>query len=82
MTTLSCGDFSAVGRQLDDVEVMNLRRLELFCCAHPSGVPLLQQGDEGNWDFKAVPPQYMTPTDRMRVEALAQVLSDVIALQQ
>ncbi|KAL0046613.1 hypothetical protein WJX82_005426 [Trebouxia sp. C0006] len=41
-----------------------------------------QQGDEDNWDFKAVPPQYMTPTNRMRVEALAQALSDVIALQQ
>ncbi len=64
------------------MEVMNLRRLELFCCAHPSGVPLLQQGDEVNWDFKAVPPQYMTPTNRIRVEALAQALSDVIALQQ
>ncbi len=79
MTTLSFGDFSAVGRQLDNVEVM---RLELFCCAHPSGVPLLQQGDEGSWDFEAVPPQYMTPIDRMRVEVLAQVLSDMVALQQ
>ena len=82
LTTLSFGDFSAVGRQLDNVEVMNLRRLELFCCAHPSGVSLLQQGDEGNWDFEAVPPQYMTPIDRMRVEALVGLLSEEFALQQ
>ena len=82
LTTLSFGDFSAVGRQLDNVEVMNLRRLELFCCAHPSRVSLLQQGDEGNWDFEAVPPQYMTPIDRMRVEALVGLLSEDFALQQ
>ncbi len=59
-----------------------LRRLELFCCAHPSGVPLLQLGDEGNWDFEVVPPHRMTPIHRMRVEALIGSLSDVVALQQ
>jgi len=42
--------------------------LELLCCAHPSGIPLLQQGDEGNWDFEAV--QDMTPRDEVRIEAL------------
>jgi len=82
LTTLRFGNFSAIGRRLDNVEVMNLRRLELFCCAHFSGIPLLQQGDEGNWDFEATPPQYMTPRDRVRVEALLKILSEVFAVQQ
>jgi len=79
LTTLSFGDFDALERQLDYVEVVNLRWLELFCCAHPSGTPLLQQGGEGNWDFE---PQHMTPRDRGRVKALMGILSDVFALQQ
>ena len=41
LMTLSFGNFCEIGRQLDNVEVLNLRQLELFCCAHPSGIPLL-----------------------------------------
>ena len=80
LTTLSFGNFSAVGRQLDNQEVLHLKLLELLCCAHPSGTLLLQQGDEGNWDFEAV--QEMTPRDEVRIEALLKTPSDVYAERQ
>ena len=79
LTTLSFGKVSAIGRQRDNEEVLNLKRLELLCCAHPSGIPLLQQGDEGNWDFEAVPLQYMASSDRERIEALVDTLSNLLA---
>lgn len=80
LTTLSFGNLLAVGRQLDNQEVLHLKMLELLCCAHPSGIPLLQQGDEGNWDFEAV--QDMTPRDEVGIVALLEKLSDMYAQQQ
>ena len=76
LTTLSFDNFSAIGRQLDNEEVLNLKRLELFCCAHPSRTPLLQQGDEGDRDFEAVSVQYLDSRDKVKIEALL-VLSDL-----
>jgi len=82
LTTLSFGNHSAIGRRLDNEEVLHLKLLELLCCAQPSGTPLLQQGDEGNWDFEAVPVQYMTSRDKVRIETLLKSLSDLCAEQQ
>ena len=79
LTSLNFGKFSAVGRQLDNEEVLNLKRLEMLCCAHAPGIPLSRQGDEGNWDFEAVPLQYMASSDRERVEALLDTLSNLLA---
>ncbi|DBA68837.1 TPA: hypothetical protein ACH3X2_013324 [Trebouxia sp. C0005] len=79
LRSLRFGKICAVGRQLDNEEILNLKRLELLCCAHSSGVPLLQQGDEDNWDFEAVPLQYMASRDRVRVEALMNTLSKLLA---
>ncbi len=79
LTSLSFGNFSAIGRRLDNEEVLNLKRLELFCCAHPSRTPLLQQGDEGNWDFEAVSMHYLTSRDKAKIEALLTMLSDLYA---
>ncbi len=56
----------------------DLKLLELLCCAHLSGTPLLQQGDEGNWDFEAV--LEITLSDQVRFEALLKTLSDVYAV--
>ncbi len=79
LTTLSFGNFSAIGRRLDNEEVFNLKRLELFCCAHPSRTPLLLQGDVGNWDFEAVSVQYLTSRDKVKIEALFEILSGLYA---
>jgi len=56
-----------------------LKRLELFCCAHPSRTPLLLQGDVGNWDFEAVSVQYLTSRDKVKIEALFEILSGLYA---
>ncbi len=79
LTTLSFGNFSAIGRRLDNEEVLNLKRLEVFCWAHPSGTPLLQQGDEGDWDFEAVSVQYLEARDKVKFETLLKRLSDLYA---
>ncbi|KAL0046295.1 hypothetical protein WJX82_008422 [Trebouxia sp. C0006] len=79
LTTLSFGNFSAIGRRLDNEEVLNLKRLEVFCWAHPSGTPLLQQGDEGDWDFEAASVQYLEARDKVKLETLLKRLSDLYA---